>query len=527
MREISRPLEVIDELLEPFSACLSVPGALPPREWREKAHFLRTLKLEDEDNFQDIPCLNETDTWLDVPSQSLVRYRCMVQDVLEPEVYPLFLQSTGALVTMKYREALPTGSHAKPLSTLETGNWATRGIYLCVPLPGESSWAIPRRGPNGASECGPGTSAPNTVGCSCLVKLYDVDEESLKVCETVEVLGVFHMGAGAPRLHGLHVRKLPFFHPMLPYSPRWLSEGRLLCTFQRRFSGFAVRSLRDLAIQILQEPLGGDQLAAEYVLALLVARVYGNDGSRALGRWSLNLSHWQEGSVDLLVRALAKLHPRVLHLPVTPETLKQRRWTPQKDFDANRLRSGLLQLAPGTLLVFDETQMDTGPLDAAGLRAVQGIRGLASEQMLLVDFFNYEVQVPLEVNCLFISRGVSIFKAADLVLPLSPTRSSVLPKQEDVESLDGLRFLLGLIQHRTQPLRLQQIMAVFSHDFARLRDEFREMDLGQQTLHVWVALARAFCFTHGEEEMTVERWQSVATIERERCRRWKEFGLKA
>lgn len=128
---------------------------------------------------------------------------------------------------------------------------------------------------------------------------------------------------------------------------------------------------------------------------------------------------------------------------------------------------------------------------------------------------------------MFISRGVSIFKAADLVLPLSPTRSSVLPKQEDVESLDGLRFLLGLIQHRTQPLRLQQIMAVFSHDFARLRDEFREMDLGQQTLHVWVALARAFCFTHGEEEMTVERWQSVATIERERCRRWKEFGLKA
>lgn len=51
-----------------------------------------------------------------------------------------------------------------------------------------------------------------------------------------------------------------------------------------------------------------------------------------------------------------------------------RRWTPQKDFDANRLRSGLLQLAPGTLLVFDETQMDTGPLDAAGLRAVQAGR---------------------------------------------------------------------------------------------------------------------------------------------------------
>ena len=47
------------------------------------------------------------------------------------------------------------------------------------------------------------------------------------------------------------------------------------------------------------------------------------------------------------------------------------RWKPKKDFDANRLQSGLLQLAPGTLLVLDETQMETGTLDEAGVQAVQ------------------------------------------------------------------------------------------------------------------------------------------------------------
>ena len=62
-------------------------------------------------------------------------------------------------------------------------------------------------------------------------------------------------------------------------------------------------------------------------------------------------------------------------------------------------------------------------------------------------------------------------------------------------------------------------MGAFSEDFAHMRDEFRDMDLGQHTLHVWVALARACCYTHGEEEMTLQRWRMVLLFERERCRR--------
>ena len=583
-REISKPLEVIDDLFAPYANSYNTgpTGTLPPREWREKAHFIRCLQLQDEDNFRHIPCLNDLnkEELESVAHQSLVRYRCMVQDVLEPEVYSSLLLQTDShgkakLLTTKYREICSAAN----VSDLGNQGLGTRGVYYCVPMPGESVWARApgrssaltaksaepetRERPPKQRKGGGGTKIPcsdtdtgdpepaepaepaepqglssfkssnlSTGSVSCVVKLYDADEEILRLCETVEILGVFCMdcnqppadlcdeGDNLPRLHGLFVRKLPFFHPMLPFSPRWLSEGRLVCTLQRRFASSAIGKLRGLAIKSLQKCLAGDVLAAEYILALSVARVYGNNGNRSLGHWSLNISGWPEDlSVAALVEAISKLLPRVVHLPVTVQSLSTEQWKPRKDFEANRLQTGQLQLAPGTLLILDETNTEVGKLDEAGVKALRAIQALDSEQMLLIDFDRYEVQIPLEVNCLYISHKPSMLKNADILLPLRPQLNNVDYPETSAGSLEALRFLLGLVSHRTQPLHLQQIMGAFSEDFAHMRDEFRDMDLGQHTLHVWVALARACCYTHGEEEMTLQRWRMVSLFERERCRR--------
>lgn len=563
MREISEPLEVIDDLFKPHADSCGA-GTLPPREWNEKAHFIRVLQLQDEDNFKHIPCLNDVEPGEHVAHQSLVRYRCMVQDVWEPEVFSALLIQKGEkerFVTTKYREIC----RAENVTNL-SGNQGlgSRGVYYCVPMPGESAWAqgskkVPRSvkrektRENIEPPLKHRRSCAKITGCcdtkqtkplfggstiSCVVKLYD-DEEVLRVCETVEILGVFcredpaapsadlfpsHM---VPRLHGLFVRKLPFFNPMLPFSHRWLSEGRLMCTLQRRFASTAIAELRHLAIKSLQSCLAGDISAAEYVLALLVSRVYGNNGSRTLGHWSLNIDQWPEVSVTSFVQAVSNLVPRVVHLTVTAESLSTKQWKSKKDVETNFLQSGELQLAPGTLLILDETiWLPPRKLDEAAFRGIRAIRALDSEQMLLIDFDTYEVQIPLEVNCLYISRNGSILKSADIVLPLRPqTNPDQNYPETSAGSFEAVRFLLGIVSHRTQPLRLQHIMGAFSEDYAHLRDEFRDMDLGQQTLHVWVALARACCFTHGEEEMTLQRWRMVFALEQERCRRCTE-GLR-
>ena len=606
--EISNPLGVIDELFARAASCATQQNKLPPNQWNEKAHFVQSLQLADEENFAKVPCLNDVDIAESIAPFTLVRYRCLVQDVFEPELYSMvFIERDGdasRFVTTKYRESYP--SHGKVLEDVGRGGLSTRGAYYCVPLPGESAWSkstvVNRCAKSQSPPVSTGKrcrdedidmeSAPETTGapetreiresrsqksktfevpevvprpaknsdafglnfplpwevnqrnsCACIVKLYDEDAESLKLCESVEILGILcvdpamaNLGeevqawplpdarspstALVPRLHGLLVRRLPFYHPLFPFTANWLSEARLASAYQRRLAApGAVAAARSTAMRSLQEALGGDPVAAEYLLALMATRVYGHANGTALGQWSLNLSHWtEEVSVTKLFEVVSNLVPLAVHLELTVETLRSGRWKPKKDFDANRLVAGRLQLAPGSFLFLDESHMQPGELNDDGVRSLQALSTLVSDQMLQCDFNNYDVQIPLEVNCLFVSKGVSILKIADLVLPVRP---EPLQSIQCDAALDAARFLLGLITRHTKPFRMpEQVERAFCEDFAQLRQECRE--IGQRTVHVWRSLARAICFTHGEEECSMERWRSIFALEKERLRRLAE-----
>lgn len=621
LREISNPLGVIDELFARAASSATDQSKLPPGVWNEKAHFISALQLADEENFANVPCLNDAEVVEHIAPFSLVRFRCLVQDVFEPELYSMFLverdQQDGSsqrLITTKYRESHPS-PEGKVLQEVGRGGLSSRGAYYCVPLPGETSWsraspvkqiaksltvgsgkrsradedvdmgmeeteeialkptetARPQQrvktsaealekmtvqlqgGPKNSDSFGLNLPLPweaDSRSCPCIVKLYDEDAESLKLCETLEILGVLcvdpamaNLGeqtqawpfpdarnpstALVPRLHGLLVRKLPFYHPLFPFSPNWLSEARLASAFQRRLAvPGAVAAARNAAINSLKHALGGDEVAAEYILALMASRVYGHVSGMALGQWSINLSHWPgEAPVSHLFEAVSNLVPMAVHLQVTAETLSSGRWKPKKDFDANRLVAGRLQLAPGTFLLLDESEMREGEVNDNGVRALQALSSLVSDQLLPCDFNTYDVQIPLEVNCMFLSKGVSILKLADLVLPLRPqANQGVDAGLGGHGGLDAARFLLGLITRHTKPFRMpEHVVAGFSQDFAQLRQDFQ--DIGQRTVHVWRSLARAICFTHGEEEITMERWQSIMALERERLKRCTEAGI--
>jgi len=323
--------------------------------------------------------------------------------------------------------------------------------------------------------------------------LYDDDADSVKVCESIEILGILcvdpdmaNLGqdrggmlfpdarspstALVPRLHGLIVRRLPFYNPLLPFSPQWLSEARLASAFQRRLAApGALAAARGVAISLLKQALGNDAVAAEYVLMLLAARVFARHGELGLGRLSVNLARWPEGKeVKQLFDAVSELVPRAVHLPITAESLCSGRWKPSKDFDANRLVAGKLQLAAGTCLLLDESNMSAGQLNEGGVKAVQAIQSLLADQNLLCDYCNYDVRIPLEVNCIVASRGAAILKGSDVLLPMKPADAGSIPSLPG--GLDAARFFLGLVTKQTQPLRIPDHVAnTFSEDFAKVR----------------------------------------------------------
>merc|ERR1719329_1111971 len=111
MAEITASLTVVDKL---FAGSFQA-GDTPKAEWGERQHFVSALGLHDEERLAQIPCLNDVKMLEALPPFSLVRYRGLVQDLFEPELYTSLVEECGAdgqssqVRTTKYRECMEPG----------------------------------------------------------------------------------------------------------------------------------------------------------------------------------------------------------------------------------------------------------------------------------------------------------------------------------------------------------------------------------------------------------------------------------
>ena len=131
---VSRPLEAVQAAF----AFARGKGGVDAAGWEQDVenHFAELTKVP-----ASIPSLN--DTHIDrLQPGSLVRYRCMIQDVRDPEYYMGLYQHTDVtsgetvVTTAKYRDAVP--SHSQ---TMENVAPEERLPLYCVPIPSESAWA--------------------------------------------------------------------------------------------------------------------------------------------------------------------------------------------------------------------------------------------------------------------------------------------------------------------------------------------------------------------------------------------------
>lgn len=394
---------------------------------------------------------------------------------------------------------------------------------------------------------------------ACIVKLYDSLSEGLKICETVEVIGVLCMNPEAadfnerpmsgddlmqdarnpstslvPRLHALFLRRLPFYHPLLPYSPDWLTEARLAAAYGGAFAEAGkLAACWQLACHLLTARMHGDSLAAQYTLLQLVSRTFGQHDHLRLGAWSLGVSGWPARTpMSDLAAALHELCPRVAHLHMTVDNLNGQRWFPRKDEVANRVVAGQLQLSPGTLMLLDETAMTPGSLTADAVKAVKAIDRLVADGHLPCDCSYYEVKLPTEVSCMAVTdQKRSLVQSVSVNVPLKPDATAAAASSKALQDaaasstsvLEAIRLLMALVTRSPKPLDIpEEVKNRFGEDYASMRQEFA---IDQSILPCWLALARACCLWHGEQKLTSERWQLVLSLERDRLRRLREAGL--
>ncbi|XP_052263772.1 mini-chromosome maintenance complex-binding protein-like [Dreissena polymorpha] len=597
-----------------------------------------TEKLKTKNALTWIPSLNDSSLHTLKPN-SLVRFRCMVQDMFDPEFYlgsyevKDIVTGQTTMKSGKYKDIAECGANQSiDLDSMNNKTMDRMTLY-CVPVPGESNWVktantdmskvktkcypstsqtpmrckrnrdnnetmetspvdnsedscqgqpfssvvgdtdimemdsieIKRKQTNKSE---PGSSKipdlnfplPSETGPACLVKVYD-DVDSFKVNDVVEFVGVLSVdpslaifpgnGDGdhpllggveesieelhahapppslVPRLHAVLCNHRAHVNPLVPNTGTE-EYSTVLENIQRE-----VTTLREELLSILELSLLGDRLAAEYLLCNLVASVYGRADVMPLGKFGLNLSNCPSTPTysQLLHHLISNLVTQTHLVHMSLDNMNKLPFSPHKDYTANRLCSGILQLACRTNLVLDETSLGAGQLDVQGVKNLAALGNLITWQKVEYDFNFHRQEFMADVSVLILSEGRSILPS-DCLLPLQysgapddlRTHFTQLDSRLTEDFLRRCRTYLGLARNLQYSMN-DDIQKKIQDDFVDMRkDDPKNMTVDD--FHSLLSLTRLLSLSDLKSSPTSEIWSRAKVLENSRKQRVSQLPTR-
>ena len=233
------------------------------------------------------------------------------------------------------------------------------------------------------------------------------------------------------------------------------------------------------------------------------------------------------------------------YLPLTRNNLDSTSFSPRKDFEANRLVSGSLQLASGTHLWLDETVMTDGQLSQVGVKNLTSLGNLITWQKLEYDFEFQKMEYETDVPCLVMSEGRSMLPS-DVQLMTRPEGVEVRPDLisktfSEVgaglsgELLDRLRRYITTARMGEFSLT-EQVMKAVQDDFVSMRqtdqgitmEQFHSLlvlgRLGELKVFYTYSINISFIYfsvslSYGRSTLTPGDWEDAKRMEKERRER--------
>lgn len=182
---------------------------------------------------------------------------------------------------------------------------------------------------------------------------------------------------------------------------------------------------------------------------------------------------------------------------------------PKKDYQTNRLTLGILQLAEGSHLTIDETQLQAGTLNSTGVENARVLKSLLEWQKVEYDFTYYKMDMPADIQLLVLSEGKSNILPADLVLPFRPL--SVDAAQDvGIEVLRSWRWYLATMRSLSHSIA-EDMQKVVEDDLIAARQADRS--LSGIDFSRLLTMGRLVSLSFGETSLTPEHWQMAKELE--------------
>ncbi|OAV95796.1 hypothetical protein PTTG_02998 [Puccinia triticina 1-1 BBBD Race 1] len=550
---ISNPLRFIDLLHHDATRAESSQDGSVKFEESISRSF-RSL-LSNDDSIYQIPSITHPLTPPEsLPRESLVRFRCMIQDTgLGPELYSSQDSAGGC---MMYRES-KSCTNVNPVDTYHHGVLSERELYYGVEIPGEASWVqsaldgSPERGleyslnkldmvdnemESGAFHKADVSKLEGTRNkypirgqkhVGALLKLYDPsDNQLIKTSDVIEVIGVLDwtpflsenhheaLVAGKANDDTLSVTSsIPCVHVVFCRTP---PLPLLEISSQKAERSIVVdRLLNYLSNKVFK----ADDLAAQYLLSSLAAKIHTRLNGFTIGALPLNLIYKDDPhSASCLSTVLSAILPKFLTIPLTVPSLNQAPLFPVSN--ESSLHSGPLQLSPDTTLLIDSRSMSEGQLNSMGIKNLEALKKVVNDGKLMYSFPYSTFDFDVEIGMITLSEGCKTFLEGFWPLPIHHSKShdASLCTEPTVEELNAWR---GLIQdmRKRQIIIPESVSSEIQEAFVSIRKSATTLTdadkaMSQDDLSQRLQLARLLGLRLGKNEVDLEDWHQACKLEK-------------
>lgn len=377
---------------------------------------------------------------------------------------------------------------------------------------------------------------PNQDGKACIVKVYE-NEETHKLNDVIDIIGFLSLDPAqcvsdngdesmddmevqthnppvsmVPRLHAIKV--VPLKENIICRDPVIMSKAELIRSDLQMF---------------LSKLLFDDTLAADYLICHLISSIYMRKDFLCLGSFPINITKFplkkcKDFSKELY-GVLTQLIPKSHYVELTLENLNDMSFTPKKDYQCNRLTSGVLQLSNNTHLVIDETHLTLGLVTPCGRKNYDTLNKLVQYQKISYDFQFYTVDYETDIPVLILSETKSFIPCPTQVpLKVDDETVNVYPqvleaaKQylKDETRLNNIRQYLNILRHGNFEFN-DQMTKIIQEDFVKMRQVNKSFT--GDNLHTLMVFARLMALSYGKNTLTSDIWKKTFEFEVERIGR--------
>ncbi|KAL5075334.1 hypothetical protein RYX36_014318 [Vicia faba] len=374
----------------------------------------------------------------------------------------------------------------------------------------------------------------NGNSSNCIVKIYDTPESELRLNDIFEFVGILTSDLelqddsedrdllnefSEDPLHHFPPNKVPRLHCLIHRKLSILDFLQNKPIIEPKPD--MVKGIRESLLKHLSTVLGNDDVAAHFMLLHLLSKVQARVDAIAVGKFSVNFTCFSKEIASIfgkqLNHSVKNLVPFTHCIPLTVEYLNTASLAPKKNYDKNRLETGVLQLAEGSHLIVDETQLEAGTLNSVGVENASLLKNLMEMQKVDYDFRFYKMEMATDVQLLVLSEGKSNILPADVIVPIRPSATNC-SEAVPAETLEAWRWYLGTV--RQLPHCMESGMEkMVEGDLVEAIQADRSLSI--QDFSRWLTMGRLMSLSYGETSMSLEHWQMAKELERLRRERLK------